>query len=309
MPSLFVPDRGVILVQSKPAYGGQAVLEGVMIRGPRHIATAVRLPDGDIAVRCRPFVSLTTRSRVLGWPLLRGPVHLWESLSVGMRELFYSLELVGGEDEKLTPLQAGATMATSFLLAIGLFFLLPTVLVNWASGYVGTGVGVNLLEGVVRLSILILYIALVSRMEDVRGLLAYHGAEHRVINGFEDGADMSVDGVRSYSAIHNRCGTSFLFLVAVVSVAVFALFGWPGLLQRLLLRLLAIPLIAALAYEVVRLAARGWWPAVVLALPGTVLQKLTTREPDDHRVEVALAALGGVRQQERLEVRELEGQV
>lgn len=293
---------------ARPAYGGQAVLEGVMIRGRDHLGTAVRLPDGSISVRCRTLRSLTGRVPLLGWPLLRGPIHLWESVSIGTQELFYSLEQVGGEGEKVTRAEAVLTMTISFAAAIGLFFLLPTVLVGWISSRIGQGVGLNLLEGAVRLSILIIYIAAISRMEDVRSFLAYHGAEHRVINGFEAGAPMTPSGVAPYSIIHRRCGTSFLFLVAVISVLVFSLFGWPGMLQRVALRLVTIPLVASLAYEIIRLAGAGWLPAVLLAAPGTALQKLTTREPDPARVEVALAALSGVRECERLEVSDHEGQ-
>ncbi len=287
---------------ARPAYGGQAVLEGVMIRGRKALSTAVRLPDGKITVRSRLFTSLTERVSFLGRPFIRGPIMLWESLSIGMQELFYSVEQVGGEDEKISRAEAIITMTISGVLAVGLFFVLPTILVNWLGGSLGRGIWLNLMEAVVRLSILLLYITAISRMEDIKSFLAYHGAEHRVINGWEDGADLSPAGVAPYSIIHRRCGTSFLVLVAVVSFLVFALFGWPGVVQRLILRLLGIPVIAGLAYEIIRLAGRGFAPAVILASPGMLLQRLTTREPDDMRVEVALAALEGVRRCEEAEV-------
>ncbi len=295
-------------MKSPTVYGGQAVLEGVMIRGRGCISTAVRLPDGHIAVRSRPISSLTERFRLLSWPFLRGPVHLFESLSIGIQELFYSVEQVGGEDEKITPAEAGLTIGVSFALAIGLFMLFPTVLVSLAGRHLSGGIWLNLLEGGARLGIFLLYLALISRMPDIQSFFAYHGAEHRVINGWENGTDMSPGSLKEQSVIHPRCGTSFVVLVALVSVVIFSFFGWPGVFQRLLIRLVTIPLVASVAYEVVRLAGRGFGPAVALSAPGLMLQRLTTREPDDARVEVALAAFSGARSFEEVEVNPDAGQ-
>lgn len=295
-------------MKSPIVYGGQAVLEGVMIRGRGCISTAVRLPDGQIAVRSRPISSLTERYRPLSWPFLRGPIHLVESLSLGVQELFYSVEQVGGGDEKISPAEAGLTIGISFALAIGLFILLPTLLVSLAARHLSGGLGLNLLEGATRIGILLLYMGLISRMPDVQSFFAYHGAEHRVINGWERGADMSPESLESQSVIHARCGTSFVVLVALISVIIFSFFGWPGVIERILIRLITIPLVASVAYEVVRLAGKGFAPAVVFSKPGMLLQRITTREPDRCQVEVALAAFEGARGFEKVEVNSVEGQ-
>ncbi|MDQ7794182.1 MAG: DUF1385 domain-containing protein [bacterium] len=275
-----------------PFYGGQAVIEGVMLRGPELMAIAVRRPDGQVVVHRESLVAAADRWPGWRWPFLRGVIALADSLSLGVRALLISAEVAG--EEKMEPHQGVLVVATAVALAVGLFILLPTVITGFLGRWLPAGVR-HLVEGMVRLGLLVGYIATIARLPDVRRVFAYHGAEHRVIHLFEGGGRRDVDQARAWPLLHPRCGTSFLLFVVAISVLVFAFFGWPVLWQRVALRLVLLPVVAGIAYEAIRLSGRSRHPLVkAMAVPGLALQRLTTREPSDDQVEVALAALEAV---------------
>ncbi|MDA8066161.1 MAG: DUF1385 domain-containing protein [Thermaerobacter sp.] len=277
-------------------FGGQAVIEGVMMRGPRVVAVAVRRPDNDIAVRREAFRSWGQAHPWLRWPLLRGVAALGEALILGVRALFFSANEAVGQEEELGRGAVALTLVVSLAAGVGIFVLLPT----WASGLLRpmlpSGVALNLVEGTLRLGILLGYLAGVSRLPDIRRVFEYHGAEHKVIHAVEAGEPLTVERVRRFSIHHPRCGTSFLLLVAVVTVFLFAFFGWPPLWERLAIRVLLLPVVAGVAFELLKLSAASSLPVLrQLAAPGMWLQRWTTREPDDAQLEVAIRALEGAR--------------
>ncbi len=277
--------------------GGQAVIEGVMMRGPRRTAVAVRRPDNSIVVRQQEAVPWGERWPILKLPFVRGTVAVAEALALGIDALMYSAnQAVEDEGEQLTRGQMSLTMAVSVVLAVGLFVVLPTWLIHYLESAVKASFTLNLLEGLVRLGILAAYIVGISLLPDIRRVLQYHGAEHKVIHAWEAGDDLTVERARRYSTLHPRCGTSFLLLLALISVFLFAFTGWPNLWERLAVRLGFFPVVAGLAYEAIRLAgrrSRGGCPVWLrpFIAPGLWFQKLTTREPDDGQLEVAIAAL------------------
>lgn len=282
---------------AQPTYGGQAVIEGVMMRGPRRMAVAVRRPDRSVVVRQDDIVPWNERWPILKLPVARGAAAVMEALTLGLDALMFSAnQAADTEDEQLSRGEMASTLLVSFGLAILLFVLLPTWAIHFVEDRVGDPFWLNLLEGVVRLLILGAYIAGISLMPDVRRVLQYHGAEHKVIHAWEAGDALTVENARRYPTLHPRCGTSFLFLLALVSVLVFAFTGWPNIWERVLVRLAFFPIIAGLAYEVVRFSgrvARGGCPLWLkpLIAPGLWFQKVTTREPDDEQIEVAIAAM------------------
>ncbi len=274
--------------------GGQAVIEGVMMRCGKRMAVAVRAADGSISVHEEPLFSLGERYSLLRLPIIRGAVSLVESLSLGVRALMYSANAQAeSEEEELSPREMFGAVAFAVLLAVFLFILLPTVLTSLAGTVIGGGLALNLVEGAIRLAVVVGYIAAVGLMPDMGRVLEYHGAEHKVIRAWESsGALPDLEAARRQSTVHVRCGTSFILMVAVVSVLVFSLFGWPSIWGRIGMRLLLLPVVAGLAYELIRAAARGSSSLVsALMLPGLWLQRLTTREPDDDQLEVAMTAL------------------
>lgn len=277
-------------------YGGQAILEGVLIRGTRVAAMAVRTRDG-IAVLQRGLVPLADRWPALSLPLLRGAAALWEALSLGLDALFRSADLVAADDgDRVGTREKAVAVAVSLLLVVGLFFVLPTLAVRVMEPWLRGDLLRNLAEAGIRLVVLLGYVAAIGMLPDIRRVLQYHGAEHKVIHALEAGDRLTVDRVRRYPRLHPRCGTSFLLQVVLVSALLFGLFGWPVWWQRLAVRLLLLPVVAGIAYEVIRASARGrgpLWRAV--AAPGLWLQQLTTREPDDDQIEVAIRALEAVR--------------
>lgn len=277
-------------------YGGQAVLEGVMIRGPQAVALAVRTRRGVVVLQ-RPLLPWARRLPVLGWPFLRGVVALWEALVLGLDALVQSANLTGADDER--PIGRGEmalTVALSVVLALGLFLVLPTLAVRLVEARLDSALARNLAEAGVRLAVLVAYIALIARMPDIQRVLMYHGAEHKVIHALEAGDELTVERVRRYPVLHPRCGTSFLLQVAVVSAVLFTFFGWPSFWERLLIRLALLPVVAGVAYELLRASGRSQSPLLrVLAAPGLWLQRLTTREPDDDQIEVAIRALEAAR--------------
>lgn len=279
-------------------YGGQAVIEGVMMRGPRESAIAVRLPDGEIEIT-RVKIHAWATKPVLKLPLIRGFVALVDSLIVGTRALTFSANRSMGEEEggeELGFWELAFTIGIAFGLGLLLFVGLPTGMAHLLRGKVTGVVWQNLLEGAIRLVVFFLYIFAISRLKDIQRVFQYHGAEHKAIFTYEAGEELIVENARRFPRLHPRCGTSFLLIVVVVSIFVFAFMGLHPLWWRLLSRILLMPLVAGVAYEILKFSSRHlespWlrW----LIVPGLLLQKLTTREPDDAQLEVALAALKGV---------------
>ena len=275
--------------------GGQAVIEGVMMRYSDQLAIAVRKPDRQIFVHRETLMPAGKKYPALKLPVLRGMVAFVEALVIGTRALTISAnQAFEEEEEELTGWQLTFTILVAMVLGISLFFFLPTVLVRVLAGNVtARPIFLNLLEGAVRISIFIGYIILVSRMKDIQRVFEYHGAEHKAIACYEAEETLTVANARKHRAVHPRCGTSFLLLVMAVSILLFSFFGWPGLWQRLVLRLTLLPVIAGLSYELIQLAGR-YRAFCYLTAPGLWLQRLTTREPDDRQIEVAIRALQSV---------------
>jgi uncharacterized protein YqhQ len=297
--------KGTTMPDGKPAagsdapLGGQAVLEGVMMRGISTWAVAVRKPEGQVEVTSEPIVSWAKRSRILRVPIIRGVVALAESLKIGFRALAISANAQLADDEEEEPIGGltwGLTIALSLVLAIGLFFVVPVGLTSLIKDQLGSAVLFWLVEGCLRTAIFIGYIAAISRLPDLRRVFEYHGAEHKTISCFEAGDELVPERAARYSRLHPRCGTSFLLIVMVLAIFVFAPIGLPAWYWLLASRILGIPLIAGLSYEVIKWAGRNRNKRWVRALmwPGLMLQNLTTREPDHDQLEVALAALNAV---------------
>lgn len=269
-------------------YGGQAVIEGVMIRGPEEIATSVRRPSGVIETHIE--YARGGRAFYDRVPILRGIAALYESLYYGIRALFFSASSAG--EEEMTRGEMAFTGASSVLAAAGFFFLLPTMAVHWMSALSGSPALQNLTEGLIRLVLFLSYLWGISQIDDIRRVFEYHGAEHKVLFCYEKELPLTVENVRKQSRLHPRCGTNFLMIVMVLSIFVFAFLGWPGLLVRLASRIALIPVIAGLAYEWLKFAADSESTLVQrLNRPGLYLELLTTREPHDDQIEVAMAAL------------------
>ncbi|MGE5584645.1 MAG: DUF1385 domain-containing protein [Bacillota bacterium] len=280
-------------------YGGQAVIEGVMMRGRRSIAIAVRRPDRAVAVNRQPIGTLTAKYPVLRLAFVRGTVAFVETLVVGIRALMFSADQAAGEgeEEKLKPWELTLTLLMSLAVFVALFIVLPNlVAVLVIQRWLHTAVGVNIAEGAFRILVFLGYIVAVSRLKDIERVFQYHGAEHKVIHSFEAGEDLVVENARRHSTLHPRCGTAFLLIVMVVMIVMFSLLGRPSLLVRIATRLALLPLVTGVSYEVIKLAGRRNPPRLVgLAIaPGLWLQRLTTREPDDAQLEVAIAALKDV---------------
>ena len=278
-------------------YGGQAIIEGVMMRGRRSLAIAVRRPDKEIVVDTRPMGSLSRRYRLLRLPLIRGVVMLIESLVVGMQALMYSANQVFEDEEELSPLELAGTLVLALGLFVVLFIVAPNLFATWLQGALaGRVVLANLAEGILRILIFLLYVLGISRIKDIQRVFEYHGAEHKVIHTYEHGSDLTVENARTFSTLHPRCGTNFLLIVMIVSVLVFSALGKQTLLMRIVSRIVLLPVVAGVSYEVMKVAAHprlskyiGW-----MSYPGLMLQKLTTREPDDSQLEVAIRALNTV---------------
>lgn len=282
-----------------PSYGGQAVMEGVMMRGKENVAMAVRAPDGQILTYEEKLPALY-RSKWMNVPFLRGVLGLWDSLNLGMRFLTKSSNMVNGEDEQIEGKDLVLTVLLSLVLGIGLFFLLPALISGWLDGPLGLerlgSLGnwlSNLLEGLLRLALLVVYLIVVGRVPEVSRVFSYHGAEHKTINAFEAGAELTPKNVSAFTLVHPRCGTSFMLTLVLISILFFSLLGPLPLLWRLLTRLLLLPVVSGLAYEYIRFAARHMdESAFIRALikPNLALQKLTTREPSEDMLEVSIKA-------------------
>ena len=305
---------GTLVASRDAPVGGQAVLEGVMMRGTGHWAVAVRRPSaeqlaagrpmeageaalGDIAVERFPLTSVLQRHRVLRWPVIRGAIALWESLAIGLRALNIAANAQLAEDEE--PISRATWVSTvifALALAVGLFFLLPVTLANLLGDVVPNSVAFVVVEKLIRVAVFLTYIWAVSRLSHLHRVFQYHGAEHKTISCYESGLDLTPENAQRFSRLHPRCGTSFLLIVMIVSVFVFAPLGQPEWHWLLLSRIVGIPLIAGIAFEIIKALGRNrrhrW--ARVLMWPGLQLQRLTTREPEPAQLEVAIAALQSV---------------
>jgi uncharacterized protein YqhQ len=290
---------------SKPKIyvGGQAVIEGVMMRGPEYIATAVRTPSGEIVVKKDPVRSIADRFPILKKPFIRGVISLYESLVYGMKSLSYSAQVSGEEEDQMNSVQIGLTMVFSMVLAIVVFLVIPTYGAKFIPGVAEDPMRLNIVEGVLRLVIFLLYIYGISLTKDIQRVFEYHGAEHQTIWTYEAGEDLTVENVQKHSRLHPRCGTNFLLIVMVVSIFVFAFLGWPNLLERIVSRIILMPVVAGVSYEMIRLAGRSSNPIVQTVIkPGLWLQLLTTRKPHPDQIEVAIRALEEARPVEVPEV-------
>lgn len=279
-------------------YGGQAVIEGVLMRGKTRAAIAVRAPSGEIIVQEEPLTAAVYRARWARWPFLRGLSALWDALVLGTRALLWSADIAVAEEEEergaaFSGPVAWGTLAFSLIFGIGLFFLLPSFVARLLERWIHSALVSSLVEGIIRLGLFLLYLWAIGLSGEIRRVFAYHGAEHKTINAFEAGAPLTPESVARFSKEHVRCGTSFLLFVLVVSILLFAPFHFQNVILRLLSRVVLIPVVAMIAYELIRLsAARPHHPLLRwIIVPGLMLQRLTTREPDLDMLEVAIAAL------------------
>ena len=292
--------------------GGQALIEGVMMKGPRDIAIAVRKPNQEIEVKKQEIDTPSTKHGFLRLPFIRGVVGLIEAMIIGTKSLMYSAEFFDEEYEKskfeeyvekkcddknkVQNIEMVFTLILSLLIVVVVFMMIPTFLTNLFKKVIDSPVLLNLVEGIIRIIIFLVYITVISKMEDVARVFEYHGAEHKTIHCYEAEEELTVENVKKYPILHPRCGTSFLFMVMIVSILVLSFFGWPSPLKRFLVRILMLPVIAGISYEINRLIGRSNGRfAYIVSYPGLMIQKLaTTREPDDEQMEVAIEALKGV---------------
>lgn len=294
-------------MDKKVSVGGQAVIEGVMMRGSKGVSTAVRTPEGEIVIEKLDLVPLTKKYRLLGLPIIRGFVSLIESLVIGIKTLNYSSKFFEEEEEtskfdkwfqnkfkdKSDDVIAGLSLILSLIVAVLLFFLMPTYVANFFKKAIAINtVWLNVIEGIIRVIIFLLYIYFIGKLEDIKRVFEYHGAEHKTIFCYENGMELTPENAKKFGRLHPRCGTNFLFLVMIVSIIIFSLTGWNSLLERILYRIVLLPVVSGITYELIRWMGKSSSKASsILAFPGLMLQKLTTREPDLTELEVAIAAL------------------
>lgn len=303
------------------AVGGQAVIEGIMMKGGKAEAVGVRLPNGEIHMRTRELKQRPTVGKI---PIIRGVVVFFLSLVEGMKTLMYAADILEAydgpgaeeyEDEKPSKLESwieahfGERGVWNFMIAISLvlslaitvvvFIIAPTVVVNFLKHFTQNAIALNLVEGVLRIGIFLVYIYFVSKMEDIKRVFQYHGAEHKTIHCFENGEELTPENCKKYYRLHPRCGTSFLMFVMIISLILFAFLGWPSLGLRIASRILLMPVIAGISYEVLKWAGRTNNIFVrALSMPGLALQLITTSEPDSEQLEVAIAAMEAVLREE-----------
>lgn len=294
----------------KVRIGGQAVMEGVMMKNEDRYAVSVRKPDGEIETKTERYMSISDKYSVLKLPVLRGVVNFAESMVVGMKTLTYSADFIEDGEEEPSRLEQwlnrhfsekwegvlmGGIVVLSFAIAIGLFMVLPYFLSNIFEGFGMSRPAVLLLEGLIRVGIFLGYIILISRMNDIKRVFMYHGAEHKTINCLEAGEELTPENVMKYSRLHKRCGTSFLFFVMIISIIFFFFIRVDTVWLKVALRLLLVPVIAGVSYEFIRLAGNSDNPVITaLSKPGLCLQLLTTKEPDESMIEVAIRSVEGV---------------
>ncbi|MDR0875925.1 MAG: DUF1385 domain-containing protein [Clostridiales Family XIII bacterium] len=300
--------------------GGQAVLEGIMMKGEDRTAVVVRTGGGRLHIKTE---RLPQRNKAAEIPIVRGVYIFVTTLISGMKTLMYSAEILEElfeEEEEEIPASAGMTeegaetgteaeeeggisfgvmivfsVVLAIAMVVGIFIIVPTVVVNFLDGYIANPILLNLVEGVFRIALFIVYIAAISKMKDIRTTFEYHGAEHKTIHCYESGLPLTPANAAQFETLHPRCGTSFLMFVMIIALLLFSLMGWPNLIIRIATRILFIPVIAGLSYELLRFAGRSdSWFVKILSVPGLLLQKLTTKNPDEKELEVAIAALCAV---------------
>ncbi|KGI37323.1 DUF1385 domain-containing protein [Clostridium tetani] len=289
--------------------GGQAVMEGVMMRGVNGIATAVRKSDGEIIIDVQQFTPYNKRNKFFSMPIIRGFIALVESLIIGIKTLNYSASFFEEDEEKskfdiwiekkfrgnADNIIIAIVMGVSFLLSISLFVALPTFIANLFKKLgIESSVVLNIIEGIIRVGIFLSYIYIIGKMDDINRFFQYHGAEHKTIFCYENSEELNVENVAKYSRFHPRCGTNFLFLVMIVSIIIFSFTGWNSLSERMMYRIILIPVVSGTTYEIIKWLGKSKSRiSKIIAAPGLALQKLTTREPDTLQIEVAIKALKG----------------
>ncbi len=274
--------------------GGQAIIEGVMIRHGNKIAAAVRRPDKEIVFSERSYVPLTRRYKPLGWMFVRGTVTLFEMMVIGIQFLMFSANVALSEEEKKPQgWEMYVSLVISFATAIFFFVIVPAFFFTQIKAAVDSLILLNILEGCVRLGMFLCFLSATLLMADMRRGYMYHGAEHKTVFAWEDGRDLTVENVKKYSTRHPRCGTSFILFVMIVSIVVFSLLGRPDFLHRVAYKIMLMPVIAGISYEAIRFTGKYSRLKIIQALswPGLALQRITTREPDDDQIEVAIAAM------------------
>ena len=296
--------------------GGQAVMEGIMMKGDKKTAVAVRLPRGDIHIKTEENPKKRTWAKI---PIVRGVIVFVNSLIQGTKTLMYSADVLEKYEEKLgegalaekgkfeTWLEKhfgeravwnvliAISVIISLVFSIGIFVIGPTAVINWMTAFTENEIVLNLTEGLLRIAIFVIYVLLISKMKDIHRVFQYHGAEHKCIHCFESGRELTPENCQEFYTLHPRCGTSFLVFVLVISLIVFSFLGWPNLALRIVSRLLLIPFIAGISYEVLKWAGKSDnWFIKIISIPGLYLQKLTTAPPDNEQLEVAIAAVKAV---------------
>ena len=280
-------------MEKRISYGGQAVIEGVMIRGRHHYSLAVRRPNGEITTQSTPLSTLYT-GRLRNIPLVRGVIVLIETMVIGMQALSRSANIALEEEgQELSRWSMASMLTLSLAIGVGLFFILPLLAIRSLDSLIASDEVSNLVEGILRLTMFVAYIFLIGRLPEIKRVFAYHGAEHMSVHAHEHGVPLDVDHVRSYPTAHNRCGTAFLLVVMVVAIAVFTFVGRPSLPISIASRVILVPVIAGISYEIIRFSgAHSGNPLVKLIVyPSLALQALTTRQPDDAQIEVAIHAM------------------
>ena len=297
--------------ENKPAkmtsIGGQALIEGVMMRGKDKISIAVRKPDGEIEVKTDP-IKKTKHAAFLKWPIIRGVVALISSMIIGVRALTYSAEFFvegdGSEEKgkfetwlyakmgkKADDVLLAFSILFAFVFAMLLFGAAPTAIVSFLRKIISNNIVLSAIEGVMKIVIFIVYILAISQMKDIKRVFQYHGAEHKTIHCYESGEEVTVENARKFSTLHPRCGTSFMFFVLMISIIIFTFISWDSVVMRLLTKLLLFPVVAGLSFEMIKIAGKSTHPIVkALSYPGLMMQKITTNEPDDRQLEVAIIA-------------------
>ncbi len=296
----------------KTTTGGQAVIEGVMMKNSKRMAIAVRRPDDQIEIMRENIVPISKRYKFFSIPIFRGMAAFVEALTTGIKSLTASAEMYGEEIEQEQPSKFEKFLAEktgkdiddivmvvsvviALFLSVFLFIIIPTFAANFLKDKVGSEVLLNLVEGVLRIAIFLIYVFSISRLKDIQRVFEYHGAEHKVIHCYEHEKELTVENARQFTTLHPRCGTNFLLIVMVISILLFSLLGWKDIFYRIITRILLMPIVAGLSYEVIRWAGKSDSKFVkALVYPGLMLQKLTTREPDDKQLEVAIEAFNNV---------------
>ncbi len=293
--------------------GGQAVIEGVMMKGPKDIAIAVRSPDNEIIVKKKPIEGIVTKYKLNKIPFLRGGLALVESMILGIKSLNYAADIAMPEEDtdgepgrfetflgnifgdKLVDIMIYFSVFVALLIFVGVFILVPTLFAGMLKKVVSNPMVLSFAEGIFRLILFIVYVFMISKMEDIRRVFQYHGAEHKTIYCYENGEDLNVENVKKYSTLHPRCGTSFLFIVMMTSMILFSMIVWRDPISRMLIRLALMPVVAGISYEIIKIAGKSQSAFMnIISYPGMMMQKLTTLEPDDSQIEVAIEALKNV---------------